>query len=418
MSRNILLFFGTLLVAALAAAIFLLRRNTGEIRQNVPTRSSESQSQVGKPDSFSDGSSSRKVNTQGELAFLTLPEGVSIGIFARNLPGARVMAFDPAGNMLVSLTDPGRVVAVRDTDGDGSADRTTVLLAGLDRPHGLAFDCTSDHCRLFVAEEGRVTRYDYDAATVSATNGRRLFDLPSGRGHATRTLLIAPAGGEKRLFVHVGSSCNVCVESDLRRATVLSADLDGGDLRTFASGLRNAVFFTTHPQTGELWATENGRDRLGDDVPPDEIDVLREGGNYGWPYCYGKNVHDDAFDPGRTHACAEPQTLPSRIDIQAHSAPLGLAFASGDGWPEGYRDNLFVAYHGSWNRSIPTGYKVVRYRLDAQGNLLDQEDFITGWLAPDGTVRGRPVDILARPDGTLYISDDRAGMIYKVIISQ
>jgi glucose/arabinose dehydrogenase len=411
MSRGIVfLSAGTLLLLAAAGLGAFLRKDRDGTGEGGPRSALEQP--VGNP------SPSRRpsplVDGQGELSFLRLPQDFSIGVFARDLPGARVLAFDPEGNMLVSLMKSGRVAVVRDTDGDGSADETRTLLSGLDEPHGLAFDCERDHCWLYVAETGRVMRYDYDSRSVRAVNGVRLFDLPFGNGHATRTLLIAPVNGAKRLFVHVGSSCNVCVESDPRRATILSANLDGSDVRVFASGLRNSVFFAAHPMTGEIWATDNGRDRIGDDVPPDEINIVREGRNYGWPYCYGKNVHDDSFDSQRRHACAEPQTLPSHIDIQAHSAALGLAFASGDGWPQDFRNNLFVAYHGSWNRTVPTGYKVVRYRLDEAGKYLGQEDFITGWLDAGGTVRGRPVAILARPDGVLYVSDDKAGMVYRI----
>jgi hypothetical protein len=168
-----------------------------------------------------------------------------------------------------------------------------------------------------------------------------------------------------------------------------------------------------HPVTGEVWATEMGRDWLGDDLPPDEINIIGEGRDYGWPICYGKNIHDAEFDK-KVYArdpCADK--TPSFIDIPAHSAPLGLAFFPEEGWPEEYWHDLLVAYHGSWNRSVPTGYKIVRYHLDSRGNYLGEEDFITGWLTPAGAV-GRPVDILIQPGGKLYISDDRAGLIYKV----
>ena len=189
---------------------------------------------------------------------------------------------------------------------------------------------------------------------------------------------------------------------------------DGGVLRTFASGLRNPVFMTIHPETKKVWATEMGRDMLGDDLPPDEINIIAKGRNYGWPFCYGKNVHDDDFDPAMKKSCREPETYPSHIDIPAHSAPLGLSFFPEDGWPAGFRNNLLVAYHGSWNRSVPTGYKIVRYRLDGSGNLLGVDDFVSGWLTKDGTALGRPVDIMVRPGGTIFVSDDKAGVIYRI----
>ena len=170
-----------------------------------------------------------------------------------------------------------------------------------------------------------------------------------------------------------------------------------------------------HPWTQEIWATEMGRDWLGNDLPPDEINIIKKGGNYGWPICYGRNVHDTDFDK-RVYVrnpCMEPFETPSYIDIPAHSSPLGLAFFS-DNWSEEYRYNILVAYHGSWNRTIPTGYKIVRYQLDKAGNVLDVEDFITGWLLQDGSSLGRPVDILIESDGVIYVSDDNAGVVYRI----
>ena len=157
-----------------------------------------------------------------------------------------------------------------------------------------------------------------------------------------------------------------------------------------------------------------GRDYLGDDLPPDEINLILEGRDYGWPYCYGKRVHDDQFDPSGAHREFCAATIPSFIDVPAHSAPLGLAFFPA-AWPQEFRYNLLVAYHGSWNRTEPTGYKVVRYKLDNAGNPVDAEDFITGWLTPAGAL-GRPVDILITPEGIIYISDDKAGVVYRVVL--
>jgi glucose/arabinose dehydrogenase len=171
-----------------------------------------------------------------------------------------------------------------------------------------------------------------------------------------------------------------------------------------------------HPVTGAIWATEMGRDNLGDNLPPDEINIIKKGGNFGWPICYGKNIHDTNFDKNTyiRNPCMEPLELPSYIDIPAHSAPLGIAFVPDEGWPESYWYNALVAYHGSWNRSVPTGDKIVRIVLDAHGNYVRTEDFITGWLSASGTKQGRPVDIKILPGGTAYISDDDAGVLYKL----
>lgn len=329
---------------------------------------------------------------------LKLPPRFSISIFAKGLGGPRVMSYDPAGNLVVSIPSEGKVVALPDRNADGAADEVITVIDGLNRPHGLATRCT-ERCEFYIAETDKVIVYDYDEKNLKAINPRKIIDLPGGGNHFTRTLLFMPAPQDHRLLISVGSSCNVCEESDWRRAKILSANADGSALKEFAKGLRNAVFMTIHPVTGKIWATEMGRDLLGDDLPPDEINIIEEGKNYGWPKCYGKNVCEDS--------------TPSYIDIPAHSAPLGLAFFPEEGWPEEYWHNLLVAYHGSWNRSVPTGYKIVRYKLDEQGNYLGEEDFITGWLTSQGAL-GRPVDILIQPGGIIYISDDKAGVIYKV----
>jgi glucose/arabinose dehydrogenase len=174
-----------------------------------------------------------------------------------------------------------------------------------------------------------------------------------------------------------------------------------------------------HPVNGKVWATEMGRDLLGDDIPPDEVNIVEEGKNYGWPICYGKNIHDTDFDKNTyfRNPCMEPFEAASHIDLQAHSAPLGIAFIPEDppagGWPEDWWHNAIVAYHGSWNRTEPTGYKLVRLKTDASGRYRGIEDFITGWLAPNGAL-GRPVDVLIQPGGTMFVSDDKAGVIYRI----
>jgi len=347
-----------------------------------------------------------------DQAPLKLPPGFAIAIFARDVKGARVLALDPQGTLLVSLTSQGKVMALPDRQGAGVAEAAVTVLEGLNRPHGLAFG-PGEQPRLYVAETDQVAVYDYDPEHFKATNKQKIADLPPGGRHFTRSLVFLPPPQEHRLLISVGSSCNVCEEKDPRRARILAVDADGGNLTTFASGLRNAPFMAVHPLSGLVWATEMGRDHLGDDLPPDEINIIREGADYGWPWCYGKRVHDDQFDPSGTHREFCKKTIPSYIDIPAHSAPLGLAFFPA-AWPQEFRYDLLVAYHGSWNRTVPTGYKVVRCRLDAAGNYLGVEDFITGWLTPEGAL-GRPVDILIKDDGEIYISDDHAGVVYRVV---
>ncbi len=347
---------------------------------------------------------------------LALPDGFSISIFAKNLGTPRVILSDGAGRLLVSVTGAGKVLTLPDKNRDGVADENATVLSGLNSPHGLAVKCDGESCNLYVAESDKLLVYDYDKKTAAATNGRKILDLPGGGRHFTRTLQFLPSDPQK-ILIAVGSSCDVCNESDARRAKILMADVKTGALGTFSSGLRNSVFMARHPVTGEIWATEMGRDFLGDNLPPDEINIIHEGKNYGWPTCYGKNVHDTNFDKNVyiRNPCTEPFETASYIDIPAHSAPLGLDFIPAEsGWPADFQNNLLVAYHGSWNRSAPTGYKIARYRLDADGNYLGEEDFISGWLTAEGEVLGRPAGILFF-DGAAYVSDDKAGVIYRII---
>ena len=353
---------------------------------------------------------------------LKLPYGFSISIFAEDLPGARVMAIDGIGNIWVSQTGEGKITLLEVKD--GIVQNKSEIFKNLKKPHGLAFD-PQDSFLLYFAEEDKISRVrvysngNSSFAKASAGAAEKIADIPSGGGHFTRTLGFGP---DNLLYVSIGSSCNVCHESDDRRAKIFSMKKDGGDFKEFASGLRNTVFFTWDFVDGKMWATEMGRDNIGDDLPPDEINIIENLStssgqnsipNFGWPICYGKNIHDSDFDKNVyiRDPCADK--IPSHIDLQAHSAPLGLAFVPEEGWLQDYWHNLFVAYHGSWNRSEPTGYKVVRIKLDSKGNYLGIEDFITGWLTKDGAL-GRPVDILVQPGGIMYITDDKAGVIYKV----
>lgn len=347
----------------------------------------------------------------------TLPARFVATLYADGLDGARVLARDESGHLVVSQTSEGKITALLDTNGDGQAEDKKVILSGLNNPHGIIFTCgpLQDDCVLYVAETDKVSVYTYDGRTQTATFRKKLLDLPDDGGHYTRSLLLSADG--TKLLVAVGSSCNVCLEKDQARAAITEIDLASGASRIFAKGLRNTVFMTHHPVTGDIWGTDMGRDLLGDDLPPEEINILRDGQNYGWPICYGNNIHDSDFDTNVyiRNPCMEPFETPAHIEMQAHSAPLGIAFVPEEGWSEEYWYNALVAFHGSWNRSTPTGYKVVRVPLNVQGAPTGPiEDFMTGFMQGDGTVIGRPVGILAEPGGTLYISDDRAGVIYRV----
>ncbi|MFI5376122.1 MAG: PQQ-dependent sugar dehydrogenase [Candidatus Rokuibacteriota bacterium] len=336
---------------------------------------------------------------------LKVPPGFAIDVFADKVGSVRFMAVDPAGTLLVSEPSAGRVLALPDKNRDGKADSAQTVVTGLDQPHGLAFRDGA----LYVAETGRVQRFAYDPATMKATQPTLVTRLPSGGGHWTRTVVFGPDG---LMYVSVGSSCNVCRESDSRRAVVLRFNADGSGEQIFASGMRNAVGLAFHPGTGVLWATVNERDWRGDDVPPDYVTEVREGTFHGWPDCMvvrGRVIADTAFAKGA--AC--DKVAPPTVEIQAHSAPIGLAFYTGTQFPEDYRGSLFVAYRGSWNRTLPTGYKIVRIPFRDGQPAGAPEDFATGWLE-GSSAWGRPVDLVVGRDGALYLSDQGAGRIYRI----
>jgi glucose/arabinose dehydrogenase len=335
---------------------------------------------------------------------LTIPDGFTLKIFAEGLGKARVLQQDSNGTILVSDMGRGTVMALP----------STTIISGLSQPHGILLDnCNESTCTLYISEVIMLWKFDYSIKTKQATNKQQLIALPGSGRHFTRYLIKDPTN-PNQLLISMGSSCDVCDEKDQRYGTIQSFNLTTKQLKPYATGLRNAVFLTTKPGTQEIWGTEMGRDHLGDNLPPDEINILTESKNYGWPICYGKNIHDTQFDK-KTYIrppCTDDLTVASRIDLPAHSAPLGLAFIPENSqWPEEYWGNLLVAYHGSWNRSELTGYKIVRIVLDEHGNKVREDDFISGWL-DDSTSLGRPVDLLATEKGELYISDDKAGVVY------
>ncbi|MNR94399.1 Glucose / Sorbosone dehydrogenase [compost metagenome] len=333
---------------------------------------------------------------------IRLPKGFHLSVFASGLEGVRMMALSPQGDLTVTQPRAGRVLILPDRNGDGKAERTVVFAKDLNRPHGLAWRDGD----LYVAETGAVVKLsDADGDGIAETKQTITRDLPEGGMHWTRTLGFGPDG---YMYVSVGSSCNVCVEEDRRRATILRFKPDGSDLTIYARGLRNAVGFAWSPTTKELWATENSRDRLGNDIPPDELNAIKFGSHYGWPYCYGNRQPDPAHDEADFCARTEPMAL----GFQAHSAPLGIAFYTGKQFPAEYRGDAFVAFHGSWDRNPPTGYKVVRVRFE-NGKPKRYEDFATGWLR-GRTDWGRPVDVLTAPDGSLFVTDDSGGRIYRI----
>ncbi len=335
---------------------------------------------------------------------LNVPAGYTISIFADDLGAARFMALDDEGTLFV--TDRlGRVLRLPDKDGDGVADQTEVALDGLNNPHGITFHDGA----LYVAEETRVIRaIDNDEDGAFETISAIIEGLPED-GHWSRTIRFGPDG---MLYLSVGSSCNVCEEEDPRRAAIWRYNADGNGGEPFAVGLRNAVGITFHPDTGELWATNNGRDGMGDNVPPETINQPDFGDDFGWPRCHSGDVIDPQF--GSDGAC-EGVAAPA-VRMQAHSAPLGLTFANGEQLAA-FSGDLLVAFHGSWNRSEPTGYKVVRVPFENGSATGETHDLVTGWLLPDGDRWGRPVDVIVASDGSLMISDDEAGRIFRLSVA-
>ena len=352
--------------------------------------------------------------TPFDLNQLKVPTGFRISVFADNVENARMLLFTPGGVLLVSETGEGKVVALPDPKHSGKAERIVTVLSGLNEPHGIAMY----EGKLYVAENDKVRSYDWDEKNLRAFSPRTLADLPTGGGHSTRSLLFHHG----KMYVSAGSSCNVCIEHDPRRATVMEFNPDGSGMKIFAKGLRNAVGLAVNPKTDTIWVTVNGRDWLGDDLPPETVyDLGPGGGDAGWPYCYGDRVPDPNFTRAADNRCQS--VLEPKVQAQAHSAPLGLAFTQGTMFPTRYRNNLFVAFHGSWNRSVPAGYKVVRVPLDDNSQPTGPaQDFITGWLAPGETTRGRwmgrPVGIAFAPDGSMYLSDDAGGFIYRITYTQ
>ena len=342
-----------------------------------------------------------------DVSKLHVPDGFHIVVVADTGCGARFLAWSPGGTLLATCLDDGKVIGLPGAE-KGSAERVVEVLTDLDGPHGIAFH----NGKLYVGETGQVTRFDWDEKLLKAGNPQKVVELPRGGMHMTRTVLFA--GG--KLYVSAGSDCNACPEKDERRAAIMQANEDGSGMRVFARGLRNSVGLAVNPKTNTIWATDNGIDWLGDDLPPDEVNEITDGGNYGWPYCYGDKIPNPQLgrDPSK---CAG--TIAPKIKLQAHSAPLGLTFGAGQMFPPEYRNSVYIALHGSWNRSVPTGYKVVRVPLDAKGEPAGPpQDFVSGWL-PAGEHRrgkwlGRPVGVLFGTDGSLFISDDASGKVYRV----
>jgi len=344
------------------------------------------------------------------IADVNLSPGFEVIVFAQNLEGPRFISFGPNGSLFVAERGAGRIIRLTDRDRDGIADSQQVFEADMDRPHSLAYH---DGAWYIGVPTGVVRLNDTDNDGQAENSEPIVNDIPGSGQHTTRTVEFLPDG---RMVLSVGSSCNSCVEEDLRRAGILVYENEMGEGgEVFASGMRNAVGLAIHPETGDLWATNNARDLMGDELPPDTLHQVVEGSDYGWPQCHAGEIPDP--DLGGPEACrGVPQPA---LEIQAHSAPLGLVFYDGNTFPDKYKGGLFIAYHGSWNRTIPTGYKVVFVPYHDGQPVGEIEDFATGWLNKETfEVAGRPVGLAVGPDGALYVSDDKAGVIYRIQYEQ
>ncbi|MGH8579007.1 MAG: PQQ-dependent sugar dehydrogenase [Gammaproteobacteria bacterium] len=342
---------------------------------------------------------------------LRLPAGFSIRIYASGLPGARILRVTHTGDLLLSLPGAGRIVLLeRDTNGDGSPDGRRDLLTGLNRPHGLDLH----QGWLYVAESNAVGRIRFHAGTrsVSGDYDRIVTGLPGGGAHWSRSVRFGP---DNWMYVSVGSSCNACEERDPRRAAMLRFRPDGSSGEIYATGLRNTVGFDWRPGTNELYGTDMGRDFLGDDFPPCELNRIERTRFYGWPYANGeKKVPDPDFDEG--HQARINDSVAPVHEFAAHSSPLGISFLRDDMLPPAYEGAALVALHGSWNRTEKQGYAVVSLHFDGSDNI-EERPLVTGFEIY-GDVIGRPVDAAQGLDGTIFISDDFTGSVYLVIYSK
>jgi glucose/arabinose dehydrogenase len=336
------------------------------------------------------------------LQRIKLPPGFAIEVFARNIPGARSLALGAKGTLFVGTRGEGKVYAVRN---GGTPQAEVITLAkGLNMPNGVAFRNGS----LYVAEVSRVLRFDGIEDKLSAPPQPVLVSsgFPDKKDHGWKFIRFGPDG---KLYVPVGAPCNICESKDPRFATIMRMSPGGKNLEIFASGVRNTVGFDWHPNSHELWFTDNGRDRMGDDIPPDELNrASKPGLHFGYPYWHGRNIPDPKYGK----KMMQGEFVPPEIELPAHVASLGMRFYTGTMFPAEYRDQIFIAEHGSWNRSVPIGYRISLVQL--QGNkAVSYQVFADGWLS-NGDAWGRPVDLQVMPDGSLLVSDDKADVIYRI----
>jgi glucose/arabinose dehydrogenase len=336
---------------------------------------------------------------------VTVPAGFVIELFSDEVPGARSMTLSPAGTLFVGTRDKGVVYAIPGAASSPRGGKPNRVARGLRSPNGVAVRDGA----LYVAEISRILRFDDIEARLDRPPAPVVVSdrYPTDAGHGWKFIAFGPDGW---LYVPVGAPCNVCLPPGALHQTITRMKPDGSAIEVFARGVRNSVGFDWQPGTHDLWFTDNGRDWLGDDRPPDELNhAPKPGLHFGFPYCHGRAIADPQF--GRDKPCAE--FTPPAAELGPHVAALGMRFYTGTMFPPEYRGRIFIAEHGSWNRSTPIGYRVTTVRLEGN-RAVAYEPFATGWLSDTGHIAGRPVDVLVMPDGTLLVSDDYGGAIYRI----
>lgn len=366
-------------------------------------------SEAGVSQSFSP---QREPMSEQQLRSLKLPRGFQVNVFAKDLGNARMLAVTGEGVVLVTRPGDGKVTALHDKNGDGVAEVRKDVVPDLPGVHGIAIRSG----QIYLATPQQVYRGALDLDGGVQRLQKIGDELPEGGQHPRRTLGF---DDDDNLYISVGSTCNDCEEDNPEHATLLRSKADGSGRTVFAKGLRNTMGFGWHPQTRELWGMDHGSDRRGNDVPPEEFNQLVQGADYGWPFCHSNNVVDaqtgNPKQGTKQERCAKAE--PPALMYQAHSAPIALAFYTGSQFPAEYRNDAFVAMHGSWNRKPATGYKVVRIRFQ-NGKPTGFEDFLSGFLSSDGSKQfGRPAGLAIAKDGALLMSDDSQGIIYRVSFS-
>lgn len=338
------------------------------------------------------------------LEKIQLPPGFKISVFAEDVPNARAMVLGAKGTLFVGSREKGKVYAIIDDPKDKNKKKVITIAQGLNMPAGVAFKDGS----LYVSEVDKILRYDNIEDKLENPPKAAIVntEFPTETHHGWKFIAFGPDG---KLYVPVGAPCNLCLKDNRRFATIMRMNPDGSDLEIFAHGIRNTVGFDWDPKTKVLWFTDNGRDWLGDNSPPDELNYAdKKDMHFGFPYCHGKNIPDP--DYGKQKPCSE--FTPSAVELGPHVAALGMRFYTGKMFPKAYQNKIFIAEHGSWNRDQPIGYRVTLVDPNDKANG-GYKTFAQGWLQGDKPW-GRPADVLVMPDGALLISDDKAGVIYRI----